>query len=314
MKQFCICLSLLVFSAYVVAHESRPVYFKLTEVHPNYYSLVSKLPGSIPAFNRPSLLFPNDCTFKESTYQCQQSLQGRNLKINYPLMNPSVSALLQLQLLDGQRYSKHLGPEQNNWQVPDKPHTLAVARDYTRLGIEHILSGFDHLLFVACLVFIASSIKRIVITLTGFTIAHSITLAAASLNLVRLPGPAVEACIALSLLMLARELLSTQRDSLTWRAPMLVACAFGLLHGFGFAAVLAEIGLPQSDVSVALLFFNIGIELGQLSFVAILIALFAVCHSAIAVSSWPMPNGTRLAAYIVGTISGAWFIERLLSF
>ncbi|WP_424286598.1 HupE/UreJ family protein [Eudoraea sp.] len=144
---------------------------------------------------------------------------------------------------------------------------LAVARQYSILGIKHILEGWDHLLFLICLMLVAGIGKKLWITITGFTIAHSITLALSALDVVRLPIPPVEAVIALSVVYLAVEIALQKKDSLTYRYPIAVSSSFGLLHGFGFAAVLSDIGLPQIEVVTSLLFFNVGVELGQIIFV-----------------------------------------------
>ena len=150
------------------------------------------------------------------------------------------------------------------------PGAGEVAATYLRLGVEHILFGFDHLLFVLALVILVRGWGRVAITVTAFTIAHSITLAAATLGFVNVPGPPLEATIALSIMLVAVEILNARRGkpSLTARLPWLVAFSFGLLHGFGFAGALAEVGLPQHAIPVALLFFNVGVEIGQLIFVA----------------------------------------------
>jgi hydrogenase/urease accessory protein HupE len=301
--------SLLAFTAQ--AHEARPVYIKIQEQQALQYQVLSKLPPSIPSYNHPTLQWPEDCAQDQDNkvWQCQQPLQGKQLTLHYPLLNPSVSALLQLQLLDGSSYSKLLGPEQNNWDIPASPKPLGVALDYTGLGITHILAGWDHLLFVACLIFIAATPRRILITLTGFTVAHSITLALSTLDIFRLPVPAVEAIIALSIVLLGRELVKNQRQTLTWRTPVAVACAFGLLHGFGFAAVLAEIGLPQREVPLALLSFNIGVELGQLLFVAFLVLLHRLIGQKLSLNSLQ-----KWVGYGSGILASFWLLQRVAQF
>lgn len=304
-------LLLLAFATPLQAHEARPAYFKITEFKTLHYRVQSKLPPSIPAYNHPALQWPDDCQHVQQSnhWQCQQSLQGRNLQLRYPLMNPSVSALLQLHTLAGSQFSTLLGPEQSTWSIPAEPSTLGVARDYTGLGITHILAGWDHLLFVACLVFIAATPRRIIITLSGFTLAHSITLALSTLNIVRLPIPAVEAIIALSIVLLGRELVTNQRHHLSWRAPLSVASAFGLLHGFGFAAVLAEIGLPQQEVPLALLSFNIGVELGQLLFVGVLLVAYRLLAKHVS-----LPRLQHWVGYASGSLAAFWLFQRLGQF
>ncbi len=151
-------------------------------------------------------------------------------------------------------------------------------RTYFVLGVEHILLGIDHLLFVLGLLLLVGSPKRLIVTVTAFTVAHSITLAAATLGFVHVPQAPVEAVIALSVMFVAAEILRAAqgRASLTARAPWLVAFVFGLLHGLGFAGALREVGLPQTDIPLALLFFNVGVEVGQLAFIAAVVAVLAV--------------------------------------
>ena len=145
------------------------------------------------------------------------------------------------------------------WRVPLREEVATVAVQYTWLGMEHIWIGFDHLLFVLCLIWIAGGIRRILVTITGFTLAHSVTLVLAALEVVSLPVPPIEAVIALSVLFLASEIARGKQDNLTWRYPIAVSSSFGLLHGLGFAAVLGEIGLPQTELVTGLVFFNVGV-------------------------------------------------------
>ena len=171
--------------------------------------------------------------------------------------------------------TERLSPTRTAFVVQATPGAGEVAATYLRLGVEHILFGFDHLLFVLALVILVRDWRRVAVTVTAFTIAHSITLAAATLGFVNVPGPPVEATIALSIVLVAVEILNARagKPSLTARLPWLVAFSFGLLHGFGFAGALAEVGLPQHAIPVALLFFNVGVEIGQLVFVAAVLSL-----------------------------------------
>ncbi len=181
--------------------------------------------------------------------------------------------------------------------------------------MRHILGGYDHLLFVACLIFIARSPRRILVTITGFTIAHSITLALSTLEWVRVPVPPVEVVIALSIVFVAREIAREKRDSLTWRYPIAVSSSFGLLHGFGFAAVLRDIGLPQIELPTALLFFNLGVEVGQIIFVTGL--LIVALGGARILRLGQAASHRRLeqfVAYGVGCMAVFWTFERLSIF
>jgi hypothetical protein len=178
--------------------------------------------------------------------------------------------LLRVERQDGAAQTHRLTPAAPSVVVTAAPGALAVAGTYLRLGIEHILLGFDHLLFVLALLILVGPNRRLIGTVTAFTVAHSLTLAAATLGAVHLPAAPVEATIALSIAFVAAEIVHARRGvlSLTERKPWIVAFAFGLLHGLGFAGALAAVGLPQRAIPLALLFFNVGVEVGQLCFIA----------------------------------------------
>jgi hydrogenase/urease accessory protein HupE len=185
------------------------------------------------------------------------------------------------------------------------------AREYLGLGIQHILLGMDHLLFVLGLLLIVRGWRRLVKTITAFTLAHSITLALATLGYASVPIPPLNAAIALSILFLGPEILRAWRGetSFTIRHPWVVAFAFGLLHGFGFASGLVELGLPRSEIPWALLMFNIGVELGQLAFVLMALAV----ARAIRELEFRVPRAVELTpAYVVGAFGAYWTIDRVL--
>jgi hydrogenase/urease accessory protein HupE len=202
------------------------------------------------------------------------------------------------------------------------PGSWEVARTYLWLGVEHILFGFDHLLFVLVLVILVRDWRRVALTVTAFTVAHSITLAAATLGFVNVPGRPVEAAIALSIVLVAVEIVNARREmpSLTARWPWLIAFCFGLLHGFGFAGALAEVGLPQHAIPLALLFFNLGVEIGQLAFVAAILVMGELVRRAMALRFEPAPiqrmsDGLDVtAAYAIGALAAYWLIERTAAF
>jgi len=315
MRRCMAALLLLVCCISVQAHESRPFYIEIRETSANTYHYSSKVPASVPHYNKPSLALPASCktTAAMSAFRCDSTLAGQTLRVHFPLMNPSLSTLIRLEYNNGQVLSARLGPKQSQWQVPERESFSAVAVQYTGLGIEHILLGYDHLLFLACLVFIAGGLRNIVITVTGFTLAHSITLAAAALQWVYLPVAAVEAVIALSIVFLARELLINNRASLTWRKPVWVAASFGLLHGFGFASVLKDIGLPQTELPTALLFFNLGVEIGQLMFVIVAALIFAILAKGL--KGVGLERKLQLGCgYGVGILACFWLYQRLGAF
>ncbi|MGR8950440.1 MAG: HupE/UreJ family protein [Gammaproteobacteria bacterium] len=215
--------------------------------------------------------------------------------------------------LDGGETTAIARPSKPWIDIVGKRSGWQVAADYTVLGVDHILSGFDHLTFVLALLLIVSGVKRLLITVTSFTVAHSFTLAAATLGVMWVPGPPVEATIALSILFLASELVKVNRGqpSLTAQYPWIVAFVFGLLHGFGFAGARSDVGLPAGEVTLALLMFNVGVEFGQLLFIAAVLLVMAVLHKVrIKWPSW----ARQLPAYGIGSIAAFWFIERLAGF
>ncbi len=188
---------------------------------------------------------------------------------------------------------------------------LAAAQRYLLLGFEHILLGIDHLLFVFGLMLLVHNRWMLVKTITAFTIAHSITLALATLGVVEVPGAPVEAAIALSIVFVGAEAIHARRGhpGLAARQLWIVAFGFGLLHGFGFAGALSDIGLPPGEIPIALLFFNIGVELGQLAFVLVVLAAWWVVQGMrVRLPQW----STAVPAYVVGTFATYWFIQRSL--
>jgi hydrogenase/urease accessory protein HupE len=215
--------------------------------------------------------------------------------------------------LDGTSQVASMAPGRASFVVEPALGIGRTAVTYLFLGVEHILGGVDHLLFVLSLLLIVRGFKRIAVTITAFTLAHSLTLVGATLGVVHVPGPPVEAAIALSIVFVAAEVVRGLRGApgLTARAPWLVAFVFGLLHGFGFAGALAEVGLPQKAIPVALLTFNVGVEIGQLLFVAGVVGVVALCARLTARvprwSAWAPP-------YAIGTVAMFWVAERVASF
>jgi hydrogenase/urease accessory protein HupE len=211
---------------------------------------------------------------------------------------------------DGRTQNRVVQPQSASFTVSGSQGWTEVAWSYLQFGAEHIWMGIDHLLFVLALLLIVRGRRRLVWAITAFTVAHSITLAAATLGLVAVSQAPVEAVIALSIVFLASELVDQQRggSGLTQRNPWIVAFVFGLLHGFGFAGALREVGLPAGDIPLALVSFNVGVELGQLAFVAGVLALALVGRRI----AMPTPAWLRLsAAYGIGSVSAYWLLERL---
>ena len=315
------------------AHESRPLYIEVTENAPLVFSVRWKIPPSVDVRNAPEILMAEGCvaargqgaaanrgSVRRRTYRCDVDPAGTALQIRYPAFNPSVSALLRVSRRSGETHSLLASPDQTELIIPEVESFGAVARDYLTLGVKHILEGYDHLLFLVCLMLIAGTGRRILITITGFTIAHSITLALSALGLVRVPVPAVEAAIALSIVFLAVEIVRGDENSLTYRYPIAVAASFGLLHGFGFAAVLGETGLPQTEIPAALLFFNLGVELGQIAFVMAVVLVYqlmrlvgrAIANQDLSIDGLrPLQTPT---AYAVGILASFWMVQRVATF
>jgi hydrogenase/urease accessory protein HupE len=236
------------------------------------------------------------------------ALAGTEIRVE-DLDAAKINVLLRIERLDGSEALTVLGPGHPSFVVPARAEWWEVVRSYVALGVAHILSGPDHLLFVFGLLLLVPSLRVLAETITAFTIGHSLTLSAAVLHVARVPSRPIEVLIALSVLVLAVELASPD-DASTWlrRRPWLMAGAFGLLHGFGFAGALTEAGLPPGDVPLALASFNVGIECGQLMFVAVVVAARA------AVVRWApgIPARTmRPAVYAMGITAAFWSFERL---
>jgi hydrogenase/urease accessory protein HupE len=228
------------------------------------------------------------------------------------LQSTMTDVLVRIALADGRVVSRLLRPDAPSF-VFGQEAAGPPAGGYFVLGVEHILFGIDHLLFVLALVLIVRGVGLLVKTITAFTIAHSITLALATLGFAKVPSGPVEAIIALSIVFVAAEIVRSHRGQrgLTAQAPWLVAGLFGLLHGFGFAGALAEVGLPQNDIPLALLFFNLGVEAGQLAFVGAVLAVIAVGQRI----HLPAPPWAKLATpYAIGSVAMFWVIQRLSIF
>lgn len=320
------------FLAAIVArgHESRPAYLELRETSADAYEMLWKVPakGTVKRL-RLDVRLPKDCEatkplsslfrggahIERSAFSRSGGLDGQEIYIE-GLASTLTDALVRVERMDGSFQTVRLTPSAPSFVVDATSTAMDVARTYAVLGIEHIWAGVDHLLFVACLIFIAGTWKRILVTVTGFTIAHSITLALAALNLMRLPVPPVEATIALSIVFLAMEISKKRRDSLTWRYPIFVSSAFGLLHGFGFASALGIIGLPQTEIPTALLCFNVGVEVGQILFVLALIIATRLVVTVAPKLKEPelVALVTRAAVYAIGTSASYWMFERIVGF
>lgn len=329
MRRSCFILPILVclaFATVATAHEVRPAYFELRQTSVDTYDVLWKVPARgdlrlgvylrMPdnTFNvtEPSGMFSGDAYLERYGVRRPGGLEGQMIRID-GLESTKIDVLARIERIDGVTQTARLLPDSPSFTVEASPSFWAVGTTYLRLGVEHILFGVDHLLFVLVLVLLVRGWKQLAITITTFTVAHSITLAAATLGFVHVPAPPVEACIALSIVFVAAEAVRGRegKPGLTERAPWVVAFTFGLLHGLGFAGALSEVGLPPQAIPAALLFFNVGVELGQLAFV---LAVFAMMKLAERV---PVPTpawGWRLAPTAIGGIAMFWVIQRTLEF
>ncbi|WP_457103730.1 HupE/UreJ family protein [Methylobacterium sp. P5_C11] len=314
---------LLPFSGY--AHEVRPAYLDLSEDRPGEFSVLWKTPmaGEMrlaldPGFSGPiEVLAP--VTARRTGEAAVQTwrlradrLRGQTLRIK-GLESTLTDVLVRVSFADGSTWVERLTPRQPDALIPARPSAWSVAGTYLGLGVEHILTGIDHLLFVLALLMLTTGTWRLVKTVTAFTVAHSITLGLATLGIVHVPPRPVEAVIALSIVFVAAEILHARRGQvgLAARMPWIVAFAFGLLHGFGFAGALSQIGLPEGQIPVALLFFNLGVEAGQLLFIAGVLALVAVAKRLRV--AWPAWAET-VPPYVIGTVAMFWVIQRVVTF
>jgi hypothetical protein len=240
------------------------------------------------------------------------SLIGRRIGIE-GLRARRTDAVLRIELEGGGLVEAVLRPDEPNITIPEPAGRLAIAGAYLGMGLEHILGGLDHLLFVLGLVLLVTDLRRLLWTITAFTLGHSVTLALAVLGFVHVPPSPIEVLIALSIVAVAAELAHGGGSDLPRRRgplPIYLALGFGLLHGLGFAGALAEIGLPAGEIPLALFAFNCGIEIGQLLFVALALAAAAVLRSL--PIRWPAP-ARLVPAYAIGSLAAFWVWERLLA-
>ena len=361
MKYWPISLWLLCMATPCPAHWANPGYLQVEQTETTTYAVLWKVPTQAGRPLKLTPVLPHTCVEATpiSTTQagtalvqrwvahCADGLVDQTIRID-GLPNSLTDVLVRINRLNGTTQTERLTADRSSFNVLESPSWIDISQTYLVLGIEHILSGVDHLLFVLALLIIVRGWKRLVATITAFTLAHSLTLGAATLGFVFVPRPPVEAVIALSILFLAIEIarnrssfdasairsnaagadeidsfnsqdsgqqnLSAEErgnQSLTYEWPWVVAFSFGLLHGFGFAGALTEVGLPENAIPLALLFFNLGVEVGQLLFVAgFLLLSWIVGQRVQSRSRWI----EVCSAYIIGTVAAYWTIERVSSF
>jgi len=317
---------LLLLCSIASAHEVRPAYLRIAElpVAADTYEVLWRVPEGKDLPRLLSVDLPEQCAQPDnmmvwsearsrvSRWQtvCTGGLAGSSVGIA-GLDGGVTDVLLRYERADGTAQVLRLTPTSAAAVIKAQESFAEVAATYLLLGAEHILLGVDHLLFVLALLMIVAGWRALIATVTAFTVAHSLTLAAATLGWVHVPQAPVEAVIALSIMFVCMEIVHWRqgRPSLTRERPWLVAFAFGLLHGFGFAGALTELGLPEHAIPVALLFFNIGVELGQLLFVGAVLLLWQL------VRRLPLPEqGWVVPVYGIGALAGFWTIERIAGF
>jgi len=305
------------------AHEVRPGFLELRETGPETYSFLWKKPsgGEVEIYIAP--VIPEECRLDtpgkqqltpgavivRGTLRCRDGIEGKTLAID-GLASTITDVIVRVHHTDGRLESHLLKPVNPSVTLGAKTTGWQRAATYLRLGFEHILLGVDHLLFVLGLLLIVADRWMLLKTVTSFTLAHSITLAVATLGFASAPLPPLNVAIALSILFLGPEIVRRWRGqtSFTIRHPWVVAFAFGLLHGFGFASGLTTMGLPQAEIPLALLLFNVGVEIGQVCFVGLILALEQAFR--ILEIRWPRLV-EALPGYTVGSLGAYWTIQRL---
>jgi hypothetical protein len=320
-------LGWLLWSLPSVADEFKPALLEITETEPGWYSvtwkvptrngrplaITPKLPSGFERMGPPSTRVVQGDAIEQSVWRgTSDSLLGGSIEIEGLSAMP-IDVIVQIDLADGSEHSAILRPASPSFVVPERATKWTVAASYWKIGTIHILEGYDHLLFVLALMLIIPGYWMLLKTITAFTVAHSISLALATMGVVNMPGPPTEAVIALSILFLAVEIIHKRqgRVTLTERRPWVVALAFGLVHGLGFAGALAEVGLPEQEIPMALLMFNVGVETGQILFVCFVLLVMAVIRRL--PIPWPQQSW-RLVPYAIGGIAAFWTVERVGSF
>jgi HupE / UreJ protein len=308
------------------AHESRPAYLEITETMSGRYDVLWRTPlnagmrlpillkfsEGVENVIEPAVRELPDSLVERRIVKANGGLAGKRIDF-VGLYATITDVLVRVRLLDGSESTTLVHPSQVWLEVARSRGLLSVAGSYTLLGIEHIGFGIDHLLFVLALLIITTGTMRLIKTVTAFTVAHSITLALATLGFVHVPSKPVEATIALSIVFVAFEIIRRREgeNGITSRAPWIVAFIFGLLHGFGFAGALSEVGLPQNHIPAALFFFNVGVEIGQIAFITVVLALIALVRRIpLRVPRW----AELIPPYAIGSIAMFWVVQRVAAF
>ena len=314
------------------AHEIRPALLNISESSPGWFDVTWKvpmrgdrilaikpiLPSSLTQIGPPSTFLVPGARIERFTCKSDGSpLAGGVIAID-GLSTLQIDVLVRVSQADGTTHSAIIKPSATSYEIPTRASKGEVAWSYAQMGVIHIIEGIDHLLFLFALLLLVSSFGKLVKTITAFTLAHSVTLALATLGLVNIPTAPTEAVIALSIVFLATEIVRVRSGGVafTQQRPWVVALVFGLFHGLGFAGALSDVGVPAHEVPLALLMFNVGVEAGQLTFVIAVVGLLALLRRIHVPGArrW-LQHGWRLAPpYAIGCVAAFWTVQRVMSF
>ena len=308
---------------YSAAHEARPAYLEVEqnlsdELRINWtrpirdgrvLAIHPVFPGSCELIGNKTKLEMNSVLHERWQLACEAAVFSEGKLSIAGLENVISDVLLRFKNKEGFQNTQVLNRKNPDFEFASTDAEIeSIAPYYFRLGIEHILTGIDHLVFVLGLLFLVPGLVNLLKTITAFTVAHSVTLAAAILGYVHVPSAPVEAIIALSIVFLAREIVADTGQGMSRRFPWLVAAVFGLVHGLGFAGGLSEIGLPENEIPMALLMFNLGVEAGQLAFVLVALLFLKLVERVV---TGRQENLQRISAYAMGGLASFWLIERI---
>ncbi len=309
------------------AHEIRPAFLQIREVEPGVYDFLWKTPSQGQMRLALNIIQPKECTNAAEPRRtqvggavldrwraaCAGGIIGKPIQIEN-LSRTLTDAIIRFEPLDGADTTLRVKPDDPTFTLPAAQGWTEVATTYFVLGVEHILLGFDHLMFVLALLLLVRDVRRLIGAITAFTVAHSLTLAGTTFGWIKLASAPVEATIALSIMFVAVEIMRVRagQSSLTATMPWLASFAFGLLHGFGFAGALREIGIPEDAAPLALLFFNLGVEAGQLTFIAAVLTIMHLWRrlAPTTINARLGDYAWRTPVYVIGITAAFWFVER----
>ncbi len=308
------------------AHEGRPIYVEINEADEGAFTLRWKIPPVLTKSEIPVIAMAGEQCVPTAPpaapsfvgrrlYKCEDEARPSQIKLTYVGANPVLSTLVLFREFGGESHSFLAPPSDRSIELPAKPDFKTVVQTYGLGGFTHILDGYDHLLFVFCLMLLIGDVRRILWAVTGFTIGHSLTLGMTALSGISLAPDFVEPLIAFSIVLLAAEKRAGRKEALAIKYPVTLAGCFGLLHGFGFGGALAEIGLPYNFKLQALAFFNLGVEVGQILFIICVLIVAKTgqlaVRAVVKTPSYDLP--LKLAVNFAGLVAGYWTVERVVS-